>query len=228
MAGALFLLSDTSIWQRGRRCKKALAFIPALNCIKVCMRYTQNGENTCNVFYVDMGNEPTVATMTTVAEVFKGWWLDFMQDFTNVATSLQAIEVTDVSSESDDGIIYTTGLPQAGLANGGPLPNHVTVATKLLSGFTGRSRRGRKYMVGMDNSHITADKQHIGALLQTGLQTAYTELIDLLVTEGVNWVIASFISNGVPRSEALVTNVASVVTNLVIDSQRRRLPERGS
>jgi len=204
-----------------------MAFIPTLNTVKVCLKYDTNGELACNVYNVDVGAEPTVPVMTTVAEVFKLWFTTYLAPITHIATSLEAIEVTDISSASDDGIIYTTGLPIAGTSSGDPLPNNVTVATKLLSGLTGRSRRGRKFFVGMSDNNITADRQHISGAMQTALQTAFTELLNAITAESWTWVVTSLISGGVPRTEGLNTAIISVATNAVLDSMRRRLPERG-
>jgi len=204
-----------------------MAFIPTLNTVKVCLRYSTNGEVACNIYNVDVGAEPTVAIMTTVAQVFKLWFDTHLAPITHSGTSLQAIEVTDISSESDDGIIYTTGLPSPGTSSGDPLPNNVTVATKLLSGLTGRSRRGRKFFVGMSDNNITADRQHISGAMQTALQTAFTELLDAITAESWTWVVTSLVSGGVPRVAGLNTAIIAVATNLVLDSMRRRLPERG-
>jgi hypothetical protein len=165
--------------------------------------------------------------MTTVAQTFKLWWDAEMAPITHTGTSLQQIEVTDISSEDDDGIIYTTGLPSVGTSSGNALPNNVTVATKLLSGLTGRSRRGRKYFVGMSDNNISAGAQNILGAMQTALNQAYEELLTLLTAEDWTWIIVSLISNGVPRTEGLKTPIIAFATNLVLDSMRRRLPERG-
>jgi hypothetical protein len=204
-----------------------MASVYTANTVKVCLKFNTNGQVACNVFYVDLGVEPDVTDMTTLAALFKGWWDAEMADITHSGTSLQQIEVTDISNAGDDGIIYTTGLPSVGTSSGNALPNNVTVATKLLTGFTGRSRRGRKYFVGMSDNNISAGAQNILSAMQTAINQAYGELLDLIVAEGWQWVINSTISAGVPRTSGLNTAIINVATNLVLDSMRRRLPERG-
>lgn len=198
------------------------------NTVKVCLRFLQNGQNTCQVYHVDVGQEPTVAILNTLGGLFKTWWNSYIRDFTHSGTSLQAVELYDVSSDDDDGVIYTTGLPLSGSAAAGPMPNNVSVATKLLTGLTGRSRRGRKFFAGLDAAYIAAGSQQITPALQTGLQTAFTQLITDLTEEAMVWVVNSIISNGVPRLVGLNTPIIGTLTNVVLDSMRRRLPERGN
>jgi hypothetical protein len=150
-----------------------------------------------------------------------------MQPLTNAATSLQAIEVTDVSQENGVGIIYTSGLPLVGEGTGDTMPNNSTVASKLVSGLTGRSQRGRSYFVGMDRENTTANRQGITAAFQDALTEAWEALIDAIGTEGFELVVKSLFHNGVPRTTGVVTPITNAVVNTTLDSQRRRLPERG-
>jgi hypothetical protein len=170
----------------------------------------------------------TEADLTEIATVFRDWWDAEMQGLTVNTTSLQAIEVIDVSADGEEGIIFTAGLPLSGSDENLANPNNVTVVTKLATGMTGRSRRGRTYHVGLPEDALAADKQHITPTWQTFLQGAFADLITALITAGFELVVASTISGGVPRTEGITTPVTSAVTNLQLDSQRRRLPGRGS
>lgn len=204
-----------------------MAFIPTADTVKVCLKYNSNGQVACNVFNVDVGDEPNVSSMTTLGALVKLWWDTYVKPITHLSTSLQQIELYDISSANDDGIVYTTGLPSAGTLGGGPMPNNVSVVTKLLTGLTGRSRRGRKYFVGISDSSIATGRQTITSTFQTALATAWNELLDALIAEGFNLVITSLISQGAPRTSGLNTFVTGFTTNLTLDSMRRRLPERG-
>jgi len=100
------------------------------------------------------------------------------------------------------------------------------VSTKLTTGFSGRSKRGRQYFIGLVNTQL-ADPNHLLTGMVTALQTAYSALIDAISDAGWTMVIASFISGGSPRITAELTEVISSSVNATLDSQRRRLPERG-
>lgn len=201
--------------------------VPIPNTARVCLRYTQNGQQTCNIFHVEGPAELTEANLIDIAEVFKAWWDASMQGLTVSTTTLDAIEVRDVSADGQEGILYTTGLPLAGTDANVPLPNNVTFATKLLTGLTGRSRRGRSYFAGVPADALATDKQHISSSWQVLVKDAFETLIPLLVTAGFEWVVASTISGGVPRTTGLTTPITGIAVNTALDSQRRRLPERG-
>lgn len=205
-----------------------MAFIPLPNGIKVCMRFRQAEQNTCNVFYVTATGTVDLTLLDGIGDTLKAWYVANIQPWQNTNVSLEAIEITDVSVSGGLGIEYTTGLPLLGANVGGAMPNNVTVAVKLGTGLTGRSHRGRQYFVGLPEAYLAGSKQAISTTFQTTLKGAYDALISDLVAYGVELVIASFFSGGVPRTTGVTTPVSSVSVNPTLDSQRRRLPERGS
>lgn len=205
-----------------------MAHIPTPNGVKVCMRYTQAGQQVCNVFHVNAGAEPTVEMLNDIAQIFFDWWDTEMQPLQHAAVTLTAIEVTDISGPDEEGIVFTAGLPLNGTHSGGSLPNNATLATKLATGLTGRSRRGRSYLVGLPQSQLETGSQTVNNAYITLLQGAFADLLTALAVEGFNLAVLSLVNDGVPRTEGLLTDVTSVATNATVDSQRRRLPERGS
>lgn len=205
-----------------------MPFIPTPNGIRVAMHFTSAGQQCRNIFHVKGPAEPTVGDLIDVAAVFIAWWTAEMRPLTATTTTLDAVEVTDITSASDDGVVVTTTLPLAGTSGGNALPNNATVVTKLTSGLTGRSRRGRSYMVGLTDSNLSTDKQHVSTAMQGVLQDAFRELISALVTAGLELAVASFFADGAPRTEGLLTPITDAQVNPSLDSQRRRLPERGA
>lgn len=197
------------------------------NTVKVCMNFLQNGELTCQVYHVDVNTNPTTSILTNVATVFRDWFQNWQDGTVNDETDLQTITVTDVSEVDGEGIEFSDGLPLSGTAEGNPLPNNCTVVTKLATGFTGRSRRGRKYAVGLADIHVNADAQTITTVFQAALNAIFEELIDAMVSEGWKLVVNSLVSGGAPRTTGLNTEILSASTDLTLDSQRRRLPGRG-
>jgi hypothetical protein len=211
-----------------------MPFIPLPNGIKVCLRYKQADQNTCNVFYVTTASAVTDTLLDTIGTAVKNWWIANMKPGTTTNTSLEAIELTDWSTAGGLGIEYTTGLPSFGTDASAALPNNATLAVKLGTGLTGRSNRGRQYVTGIGSGSLAGDKNHISTAAQTAFKAAYDALISDMVSAGVELVIASFfhgvdsLHKPIPRTTGVSHPVASVSVNTAMDSQRRRLPERGN
>lgn len=204
-----------------------MPFVPTPDGVKVCLRYNNQGQLSCNIFHVKVEEEITATLLNGIGAFFANWWITNMKPLTANATSLQAVEVTDVSVEGGQGIEYTTGLPSVGTDGGANMPQNVTVTTKLTTGMTGRSQRGRSYFVGLPQSFVAA-----GGFLsnagQAAIDAAFEALITGLATNSWPLAIASLVHNGVPRVTGQLTEVIAASVNLALDSQRRRLPERGA
>jgi len=203
-----------------------MPFIPAENTARIIMGFTQAGQQVMNQFYAKFPTQPDKDDLSALAVVIKAWYENFLQDLQSTAVSLVRIELTDITEEAGQQVIYTAGLPLSGNDGGTPLPNNVTVSTKLTTGFSGRSKRGRQYFIGLVNTHLV-DSNHITLDMIVDLQNAYSALIDAITDAGWTMVIASFVSGGLPRTTAELTEVISSSVNSTLDSQRRRLPERG-
>ena len=205
-----------------------MAFIPTPDTVKVCMRFVNHAELSCNVFHIDMNTDPNSADLDTLGDILKGWWNDEMKPLTSTSVSLEAIEITDISVENGDGIVYTAGLPIAGTNASGSLPNNATVATKMGTGLVGRSRRGRSYFVGLPLDALQSTGQQITTDFRDALKAAWEALPGLIISEGWQLVVTSFFHNNAPRVAGLNTPIISFLVDLVVDSQRRRLPGTGS
>jgi len=203
-----------------------MPFIPAENTARIIMSYTQAGQQVANQFYAQFPTQPDKDDLSALALVLKNWYLDFQQPLQTVSVSLVRIELTDITEEAGEQVTYTAGLPLSGDESATSLPNSVTVSVKLTTGFSGRSKRGRQYWIGLVGAQM-ADPNHITGGMVTSLQTAYSALIDAISDAGWKMVVASFVSGGAPRLTAELTEIISSSVNSTIDNQRRRLPERG-
>lgn len=204
-----------------------MPFIPASNGVRVCMRFDNSGQLACNVFYVKVEDPIDATLLNQIGAAFVDWWDTNMKSITAPQISLQAVEVTDAEVSGGVGVEYTTGLPLNGTNAANCYPQNVTAAVKLSTGMVGRSRRGRSYVIGMPVGSANL-AGFLTPTAQSNIDTAYEALISML--QALDWplVIASFVSGGAPRLAALLTPVIAASVNLAIDSQRRRLPERGA
>lgn len=126
--------------------------------------------------------------------------------------------VNDLESINANG----TGL---GLVSSPLLPANDTFVIKFSTGFIGRSARGRMYTVGMCEAQLQGDTNAVTTSYANGWVAAMQATA--LDVQAAGWlhVVLSRFANGAPRTTAqklAVTNYS--YTNLVVDSQRGRLP----
>lgn len=202
-----------------------MAFIPIPRGVRVCMRYRKDGQMVCNVYHVRVANaNPSLADLQAVGNVFAAWWNNTLQANMPNFVTLEAIEVRDASAQGQEGLDIPIG--EAGSISSTALPNNVTFVIKLLTGLAGRSFRGRSYWPGV-SSQMLATQNTITTTFAAVVQDVFEELIGLLAAEAFELAIASLFNNGQPRAAGVLTPVIGASVNLTLDSQRRRLPERG-
>ena len=211
-----------------------MPFIPVPGGVKVTMKYTKAGQLCANVFWVEVPSSPTPADLDAIGGTFKAAWQTHLFGYTSGDVTLTSIEVVDASVVGGLGIEYVTGLPLTGTPGLDGTPNNVTIATKLVTGRTGRSYRGRFYFIGVSPTYLEADQQHIQAVFSTHLVDFVLKLISDLQLLSFSLSVASLYSGvdadhkPIPRAAGVLTSVTNAVVNATLDSQRRRLPERGS
>jgi hypothetical protein len=163
-----------------------------------------------------------------LSDALIGWWNANLQADTATNCALNEVFVTDLSSATSFTFSNTTGLPSTGTSGGDPLPNNCAHCVSFRTAGRGRSARGRNYVGGLAES--ASNGSTLNATIIANHINAYLLLIGAGgFVAGLEWVVLSRFHNGVARATALsqpITNVISV--DAVMDSQRRRLPGRGT
>jgi hypothetical protein len=203
-----------------------VAFVPVPNTAQFAMRFTEQGQQVENVFHLHDTTPWVASAMLTWCAFFKAGWVASLQSLVTYQLSLNSIIARDISTEFGAGVEYSDGLPLIGDDFDGGAPMNVTLAIKWATGLAGRSFRGRTYHLGIINNQIT-DSRISGALV-SDLQAAYSALKTAVEVGSVKMVVVSRVTGGVPRTTGVATPITGVSVNAVTDSQRRRLPERGS
>jgi hypothetical protein len=133
--------------------------------------------------------------------------------------------------QSENAIQITFGVTPGtvvGSNAGAALPNNVTACVSLRSNFAGRSARGRLYWQALTETQV------VGNTIDTSVAgdiVAAVQAIDVAMTGlGYELSIVSYINNGAPRVGGPVYFFVSdiLMTDFTVDSQRRRLPGRGT
>ena len=202
-----------------------MPFVPFENVAQVELFYRQDGQNLENVLNFSTPTTPDVTLLTDLADDVINWWDTVMQPLVASTVQLIAVKATSLESDTAPAVESVTGLPLTGSVSGGSPPNNVTVVAKLLTNNRGRSYRGRIYHVGLALSQISGNL--ISSTPRTALLAAYGALLVPAGFGGCVLVVASRVSEGEPRTFGVATEVSGITINATLDSQRRRLPERG-
>lgn len=211
----------------------AMPFVPVDQACLVEIRMEIVGQKVENTIWVTSEDLLDEAALTLIGETVKAWWISDYAPQVSDLVSLTEIVVTNMTTETSNQV-SVNGDHQLGGQIGGTLTTNSTFAVSFRTASRGRSFRGRNYIVGIPLEHM-AETNVVEASWASDVVTAYTNLLSQLGDAGFQWVIASRFSGvdpdtgkPIPRTAGVTTNVITVVAaDLVIDSQRRRLPGRG-
>lgn len=202
-----------------------MAFQPAPGIWEVDVNMLVDGQICQNTLYFDRGEGPPVeAGAQTLAEAIEVWWGDFYAPLVSSLVRLRDVEVKSLDAQNGPGALVNSSLDGDGAS---PLmPNNVTWVVKFVTGNTGRSQRGRNYVVGLMEGSVLNNQ--INEALADQFVAAYEALFAIAAGLSLDWCILSRRSNNAPRAEGVGFHINAVTyTDLTIDSQRRRLPGRG-
>lgn len=204
-----------------------MAFIPVPDTAQFNFRGVVNGELVENTLYFKDATAITAVDLANTADsLAAGWSTDICAVLGTqyVFTSCFARDLTvDAGFEHESFV----GTGTSGGVAGAALPNNVSWVVKFLTGLAGRSFRGRNYVAGL-NAGMVSDQDILGGRADD-IVTQYTLFLTSNKPAGWDWVIASRFHLNAPRVTGITTPVTNVgFTDLVIDSQRRRLPGRGT
>lgn len=211
-----------------------MAFVPVPNTIQVEALFLLDGQRIENTLYFERTGGWNV---TQISE-----WLEQVQTIIQeellplLSSSIQFIELVARLLDAASSIGFS--LPINPPINGGlgveSMPNNVSYTVSFKTGLTGRSFRGRNYISGLGVDSVASNT--IAAATRTGLLEYFDVLLAAANANATPWVVVSRYSGidpdtgkPIPRVTGVTTPVTSVTTyDLTVDSQRRRLPGRGS
>ena len=203
-----------------------MSFVPVPNGAEFIVRGVIEGQEVINTFYATKVGAWDVTELISAAAALGVLWHDQVLPHLGAAYSFLGVHGRDlrtsVGFECD--VNASAGV---GSASGQTLPNNVAIALKRISGLSGRSSRGRIFLSGLTDASLTGTNE-----INVGVASALVAAVNGLAAAwaAVDWteVIVSRVHDGVPLSTAVVyTVVEYLVSNLVLDSMRRRLPGRG-
>lgn len=205
-----------------------MPFVPAADVAQVELVQLLDGQVIENTLYFQSSADLDIALMGDLANALLGWWEDAIAPGVSESLSLTGITVTDLSTQTSPGIFVPAVPAITGDGTSPALPNNVALCVSFRTAFRGRSARGRNYVAGLQENQTTLS--HIDAGVADFFTDAYSQLIGPgAFVGGLQWGVLSRFVNGNERATGLFRPITSVtVVDNTLDSQRRRLPGRGT
>lgn len=203
-----------------------MPFIAVPGAAQVHMRYDWWGQRVENVLGVMELADGAFGDGEAVIDVFLDWFNTSLKAQLSTNIILKEIFFQEQETEGAPGALRTLLTPIGG-SSGPSVPNNVAFVITLRTGISGRSYRGRSYVPGLPKDAVT------GSLLSAGvaadLVSSYNALNSNLHEMDVALAILSRFHLNAPRSPGIANQVtAATYVDLSVDSQRRRLPGRGT
>lgn len=211
-----------------------MPFVPVPNTVLAEIRMTLDGQQVENTLWFEASGALNLIVMGDLAQLLNDWWIANYAPQVSVNLQLIEIVISDQSSASGLQFAFTAAPATIGAVVSDALPNNVSLTVSFRTALRGRSFRGRNYVTGIPES--VAAQSHLAGAYVAGWQVAYAQLLsDVSGVGDFEWVVASRFSgvdvdgDPIPRVAGVTTPVTSIiVVDDVVDSQRRRLPGRGS
>lgn len=199
-----------------------MAFQSVPDTVEVNPRFIGDGVPMENALTFRRAGGYNLTQLTALVDAVQAWVeSDYLPLMNNLVTST---ETYGKGLEFEADIQYTKlATPASVGAVGSAMANNVTKAITLRSGLTGRSSRGRIYMIGLSatqlNGVATIEQSYVDDVID-----ALEALKVIIEALGWLWVIVSRYKDGVKRATATTVEVAQFgVSDLTTDSQRGRL-----
>lgn len=194
------------------------------NGAKLVAKYKQSGQQVENVFYFVGTSAWTATSLGALGIAFENWETTNLAPLRNDSTAYHGLEVID-AAVVDGTIVFSTAEIDGHVASE-PLPNNCSLAIKANTGFAGRSNRGRTFWIGLcEAQRDGADHNAVSGAFSASLLTAMNQILITALPNSAHMVVASFRHDNAWRLTATARQVTSYsLTDLTIDSQRRRLP----
>lgn len=205
-----------------------MPFQPVPNAALVVVEGEVDGQQTQTTFGAGLVSPAAVtqAALQTLVDAIHARWVDFYLPQIPAAWTLMKVSgrVLDV----EDGVLAEWSDPEsiAGELAGAILPNNVSLALAFLTGLGGRTNRGRNYWP------IFLESEVVTSLVDVTKAAVIKGIYDAMI--GPNAIATGWVWSVISRKQytpggpgRAVPIVATKYNNLVVDSQRRRLPGRG-
>lgn len=203
-------------------------FIPAPKVAKLQIILLNDGQRTENVLHFVKSAGWDLSGLIALAASVIGNWTSTVGLVTSTQAQLLTVIADNMAVEAGEHYEVTPTSPIMGGDSAAPLPNNCSFKLRFGTGLRGKSYRGGIYHSGMTEAFVT--KSELASVKATAIRDAWDNLTSQMAHDSSsNLGIVSYCHARVWRTTAIASNVVSIdYADLVVDSQRRRLPGRGS
>lgn len=205
-----------------------MPYVPALNTAMAELRFLWSTQKVENTLYFEASAGMSTTLMTNIGNGLVTWWQTNVRPSMSNALTLSEVYLTDLTTQTGPTVSIPVTSNNVGQDVGEALPFNCAFVITLRTANRGKAGRGRNYIPGMTLSSVSSSTVEL--TFANAMSAAYTALVGAgAVAAGAQLVVVSRFLNGSPRSQALVQPVTSVLyIDRIVDSQRRRLPGRGT
>ena len=202
-----------------------MAFQSVPDCAAAAISFTQAGKQMINrlTFAKAGGYDQTdIDNLAAAVDTVVGTtWLPLV----NGSCHYDGVEVKGLADIVD---LLAVNADSAGFgtASGNALPNNVTWAVRFTTGATGRSARGRMYVIGLPDAQVGATTSLVDVTFAGQWVSAILALGDAAALDGWLACVVSRFTGGAERTTGTYRIITTVsFFNRLSDSQRGRLPK---
>jgi hypothetical protein len=188
--------------------------------VRAVFNYVQHGEQRANVLHGIKSTDWTQTELVDLADNLVDAWVANVRPWAVDDLQLENVTVTSLEGPASEQYVRNC-LSNCNGANGGaPAPGNATSTISWRTSGIGRSKRGRSFFPGFAESHINDDDT-----VNSGQLVSLSALGSAIMTAFLQ--SASSQLGVYSRVLNLITPVTSYVIENILDTQRRRLPQRG-
>jgi hypothetical protein len=206
-----------------------MPFVAAPNVVQIEWRYVFEGQHCENRLMIDNLAPLTGSTLEELAVFAWNWWENTYSVDISDAVHLSEVVATDMGEQNGGQFVYAPDTTTDGQHGGGAMPNETSFCISLHSASRGRSARGRWFVAGVGNDQRNGVNE-VGASTAENWRASLQTYIDAIAGTTRLVVIVSRFNNGAPRVGGPVyfPVISATITDLILDSQRRRKPGVGA
>lgn len=204
-----------------------MPFQPAPNAALIEWVYDLDDQICENTYHVESDAPLTAGELAILAQECYEWWASELAPTISFDVTLLRVDTKGLDDVTSPLASYTPGALAVGGAGVGSVPNNVAFCVKHTTATAGRSGRGRWYLLGAPKTLVT--NSQLGLAQAALYVSAFPTLDTALGVLDLTPVIVSRMQSGVVLPEAVMYPITGhSFTDNTVDSQRRRLPGRGS
>jgi len=184
------------------------------------------GQAVANVVYFLRTSAIDDAWLGDIGDDLVAWWSGSLAGILSENIELTNVVCMDMTTVSGSVIVTDGGAPN-GAVSGDAVPLNTALVVTARTPKRGRAYRGRTYIVGLSTTLLLNEGQ-ANTTAVTGAVTHFEEFLTPANFHGGIPVVASRQEGGVVRTVGVATAITSYSCDSKLDSQRRRLPGRGT